>query len=381
MKTKTIFKFIASLAVGMCLGLLLAAVAIALFTDITMERFMHNLRTLEIGETVFAAVIGIVMFVLCMLIQIIGHEGGHLVGGLLTGYRFVSFRIFSLTLLRREGRWTLRRFSLAGTGGQCIMTPPDGPTDRLPFVIYNAGGVVFNLFTVLLAIAAAAAHPGHLSGLQLMFLIMLGLSGAFAFILNGIPMTSAGMPNDAHNIMTLWRHPESRRHFALQLRVNALAQDGMRLRDMPDEWFEDDLTTPPCNLLHTVTRTIIASRLLDEGHTEEAHDVLTAINTDGDKMPRLITCELRSELIYTSLALGRVEDAARMLTPTLRQYIERSAAFMSSKQRVLCAMALRMDNDRGKAEDILHRVESQRGKYVIEGEVTMDIDLMHKLLA
>lgn len=380
MKIKSVFKFIGGMIAGMAIGLLMAWILIMIFTDKPMAQIGENFLSTDFVEMAYAGVLSIVLFALCMVIQIIGHEGGHLVGGLLTGYRFVSFRIFSLTLLRRDGRWTVRRFSLAGTGGQCLLSPPDMLAERIPFVIYNAGGVAFNLITILLAAVAAWAHPGNLSEVQFLFLLMLALSGLFTFILNGIPITAAGMPNDAHNIMTLWRHPETRRHFILQLRVNALAQDGTRLKDMPDEWFEDDLSIPPLSIHHTVSRLLIASRLLDSGQTDEAHAVLSALNADADHLPMLVANEIRTELTYTSLALGYMEDATRLLTPTLRRYIRQTAKVMSSKQRLLCAMALRMDGDGEKAAEILRKVENQRDKYVIRGEVEMDIDLMHRIL-
>ena len=62
----------------------------------------------------------------CMILQIIIHESGHLLFGLLTGYRFVSFRVFSFMILKEGGQLRLRHLNLAGTGGQCLMDAPDG---------------------------------------------------------------------------------------------------------------------------------------------------------------------------------------------------------------------------------------------------------------
>ena len=62
--------------------------------------------------------------------QIILHEGGHLLCGLLTGYQFVSFRIGSWMWQKENGRIRLRRFSLAGTGGQCLLAPPEWKASR-----------------------------------------------------------------------------------------------------------------------------------------------------------------------------------------------------------------------------------------------------------
>ena len=56
---------------------------------------------------------------LAAYLQIVLHEAGHLVCGLMSGYRFVSFRVGSITLFKDgDGKLRFKRFKLAGTGGQ-----------------------------------------------------------------------------------------------------------------------------------------------------------------------------------------------------------------------------------------------------------------------
>ena len=50
------------------------------------------------------------IFIIGYLFHIIIHEGGHLIFGLLSGYSFVSFRVGSLTLIREDGKFKLKRF-------------------------------------------------------------------------------------------------------------------------------------------------------------------------------------------------------------------------------------------------------------------------------
>ena len=81
-----------------------------------------------------------------------GHEHG-----LATGYRFVSFRIGSWMLQREHGKLRVRKFTLAGTGGQCLLAPPltDG---KMPCVLYNLGGPLANLITALLCVLGMPFH-------------------------------------------------------------------------------------------------------------------------------------------------------------------------------------------------------------------------------
>lgn len=96
-----------------------------------------------------AAGFGILIFVLSIAILIPLHEAGHLVCGLLSGYKFVSFRIFNLTFIKSDGKIKIKRYSIAGTGGQCLLTPPDLPIERIPTGWYNFGGVLFNIIAVI----------------------------------------------------------------------------------------------------------------------------------------------------------------------------------------------------------------------------------------
>ena len=78
-------------------------------------------------------------------LHVLLHEAGHLLCGRLCGYTLTSFRIGKWMLVRREGRWTISRFHIPGTGGQCLMCPPEG--DDSPIVLYNLGGGLLNLVT------------------------------------------------------------------------------------------------------------------------------------------------------------------------------------------------------------------------------------------
>ena len=75
-----------------------------------------------------------------VLVQIVLHDGGHLAAGLATGYGFVSFRIGSVMLLKKDGRLQFCRYQLAGTGASaCWPRPPGGRRASLPCCTIWAG--------------------------------------------------------------------------------------------------------------------------------------------------------------------------------------------------------------------------------------------------
>ena len=86
---------------------------------------------------------GIIAFVL----HIIVHEAGHLFFGLLSGYKFISFRVFDFKIMKDEnGKFKIRYERLAGTGGQCLMRAPEYIEGKFKYKLYLLGGVMFNLF-------------------------------------------------------------------------------------------------------------------------------------------------------------------------------------------------------------------------------------------
>lgn len=87
-----------------------------------------------------------------ILIQLIIHEAGHLIFGLMTGYRFSSFRIANLMWVKLDGRIQCRKLHIAGTGGQCLMIPPDLKDGKMPVMLYNFGGAIINLATAVLCV-------------------------------------------------------------------------------------------------------------------------------------------------------------------------------------------------------------------------------------
>lgn len=120
-----ILRFVGVFAASVAVGLMAGAGIAVVFTDTTFADFFRKLFQMSLWEVVGVPVFSIVAAVVAYFICVIVHEAGHLVCGLLTGYGFVSFRIFSFTFIREAGRLRVKRFAIAGTGGQCLLSPPE----------------------------------------------------------------------------------------------------------------------------------------------------------------------------------------------------------------------------------------------------------------
>ena len=149
---KAILKLIGYLFIGACVGLIFVIPIIAIIDGISLTSAARGVFSKFSLSDVTFIIWMLIAVVIAFFLNIVIHEGGHLVAGLMTGYRFVSFRFLNWTLIRQGGRLHWRNFELAGTGGQCLMAPPDKPLEQIDTRWYNAGGVLANIIVVLLSL-------------------------------------------------------------------------------------------------------------------------------------------------------------------------------------------------------------------------------------
>lgn len=374
---KNALKLLVTFLVGCLIGIVLVCAGIALFTDVPLGEFARKAGEIEVLEMVGIFAGSIVCTLVAFVLQIVLHEGGHLLFGLLSGYRFVSFRIFNWTLIRREGKFRLKRFGIAGTGGQCLMLPPDKPLEEIPVALYHWGGVIANLSVALLAFGVwlAVEEP---SPLLAQFLVMMCFAGVLLGLLNGIPF-KRGITNDAANVRLMRKFPKSKQAMMVQLRVNACAQEGIRIKDMPEEWFDWEGDIDYGEPMQLNVRLMQVGRLMDLGQMEEAYAALEEMARHKEEMIGLLAKEVVCELIYLDLVTGHNRWADTLYTKEIELYVRQYSTLMSSKQRLLCAWALYKEQDREKARGIYENLLQKQAQYLLQGEVKMDLALVEAL--
>ena len=375
---KTIIKLIVGLMAGIAAGFVIAAVLILLFTDTTLVEYFDNLRSADAAKAALAALAGVGAFAVSLAILIPAHEAGHLVCGLWSGYGFVSFRIFNLTFIKEDGHVRVKRFSVAGTGGQCLLTPPDLPLDKIPTMWYNAGGVLANIALLLLALPLlwVDMHPYLFESI-----VIFCITDIFLILINGVPMKLGGIGNDAYNMIYLRKNNRSKRGLVVQLRTNALLQGGMRPKDMPDEWFEWETDVDYSNPLEVAVPLMYASRLIDEMRWEEAYLKFDYLYGRKESIIGLYVNEIACELAFCAMMTGRIERASTLLDVKIRKYVDTYANVMSSKMRVACGIALFLDDDMEKARRIYESLSDTKENYLLQGEVNSDIAIIRWMLA
>lgn len=324
------------------------------------------------GGMLFYA-IGMLMYFVTVYLQIIIHECGHMVFGLMTGYKFRSIRFGSLMLINIEGKLRFKRYSLAGTGGQCLMSPPELVDGRMPYALYNLGGSFLNLiFAAIFLILGLTVNIPYLT----LFFLMNAIWGLSTALQNGIPL-ELQVPNDGMNTVALTKSRAAQRGFWLSMKTVETLSDNKRLGSMPEEWFEvyegEDLTQPLASHI-TVAK---CDRLLDLHRFTEAKSGLIALLDSNDLalndvtrtvlIDNLICCEAFTD--------NRRETYEKYLTPTY-QKLEKALANNIGVIRTTYVRALLIDPDAEKAGNALAAFDKLKRTYPYPSDYELESELI-----
>lgn len=350
-------------------------ILIGIFCGIIMALYIDksSADTTAFQEIISFAVLFISLYA-ALLFHIIIHEAGHLVFGLMTGYKFSSFRIASFMWLKESGKIKLKRVSIAGTAGQCLMAPPDMKAGRLPIVLYNLGGSFFNLITgiLFLSLFLFITDIPLLSPILLIFAII----GFMTAMINGIPMRMGTVDNDGYNAFSLSKNKEAVEAFWMQLKVVEQTSKGIRLKDMPAEWFDIPTDDSMKNSM-VATRCVFAcNRLMDEEKFEEADALMAHLLEIESGIVGLHHDLLICDRIYVELIRENRSDIIEgMLTKEQKQFMKAMKRF-PSVLRTQYALALLWEKDVSRAETIKHDFEKAVKSYPYPHEIEAERDLM-----
>ena len=250
--------------------------------------------------------------ILGLWVQILLHEGGHLVCGLAAGYGFVSFRVGSLMLMRRAGRLRLVRYRLPGTGGQCLLSPPPWREDGFPAMLYNLGGPAANLLASALCGAAAwlcrQAAPAAAA-----VRVGVAMMGLYLGLANGIPLKIGGMPNDGYNALCLRGDLAARRAIWAQRAINPAPMEGTPLRGLPAVWFALPGDAAPDDPLKGAVWVFRYSRLVDQGRYAEAAALRDELLKQGGRLAAVHRYALQADRAFFQLLEGETAPALEAL--------------------------------------------------------------------
>ncbi|MDR0272146.1 MAG: hypothetical protein LBI27_02360 [Clostridiales bacterium] len=345
---KKILKFLLQFLIGAAIG-----IAIVILIGVDAEK--------DSSVRFFVFLIGLALTFFGFILHLILHETGHLIGGLLSGYKFVSFRVFNIMIIKDNEKLKIKKYNLPGTGGQCLM---ESPENENVFALYYLGGSLMNLFISVIFFALFSHN--------LWIMLILVVPGIFG-IINILPLKMEGIATDGYVFNSLRKNKKSRRANWIVLKAYARISAGERMKELPAEWFEFsddcDFNDPVAGNLATMG----LARLIDLHNFDEAKILAEEILGKGEKLIELLKNETRCELLF--LKILNEEEIENLYTPELKKYMGTTKTHLS-RHRLMYAYEKLVSRDNEKAAEALAAFEKTCPNYPIVSEIENERELI-----
>ncbi len=323
---------------------------------------------------IFDMIIAVLIIIFSMFIQIIIHELGHLIFGLISGYKFNSFRIGSLVVIKQNNKIKLKYSKVTGLSGQCLLEPPKMDYEKVPFGLYNFGGVILNIITSIAFLITFL----YIKDINYLSSIVIGgsIMGCLFAILNGVPLNNGNICNDGYNFIESRRSKFAKRSLIIQLNIaNELSRD-VRIKDMPEEWFIKPNEQEMQNVLSSTIAGYIANRLFDKHEFIKTKEYIYKLLEEDNKMLDIIKMQIKADLIYCELITGaEKEDIDKLFDKKQKEFMKMLKSNISII-RTMYAYELLYNNDKEKAEKQLVLFEKMSKNHPYKIEVVSEKELI-----
>ncbi len=298
----------------------------------SFDIFPLDLLMMYMG-TIPASIVFVLIVFVSVIVSIIIHEAGHLLFGILSGYSFCSFRIFSLMIVKTDAGMKFKKLSVPGTSGQCLLVPPECKDRKMPTIAYNLGGFILGFASAVIFGLLAFLLCNYV--LIYMLLVALCVANITISLTNGIPMRVGLIDNDGKNAVSLIKNSKAAHALKIQLLVNAENSRGVSLSDMPDEWFVMPNDTELVDSLMHSQAYICFSRHFEKGEYDEAKEIAERLLA-LDNLLGLHRATLGVSLAYINTIKGEYAEVERFFK---KEYYKNSSLYLMDLSSSRCRYA------------------------------------------
>ena len=194
--------------------------------------------------------------------------------------------------------------------------------------------------------------------------------------MNGIPLRLGNIDNDGRNALSLGHDPAALRAFWVQMKVAEAQARGLRLREMPEDWFSMPGDEALQNAMTAAQGVLVCNRLVDEGRLAEADRAIAHLLAGSRGLPGLYRGLLVCDRVTAEL-LGEARPAvlADFLTQGQVKFMGQMKRF-PSVLRTRYLHALLAERDPAKAAAIRARFETVAGTYPYPADIASERELM-----
>jgi len=316
-----------------------------------------------------------VSILLLFILQVVLHELGHLLFGLLTGYRMLSFRIFSYAIIKQSGKWTTRKYKCPGSAGQCILLPPD--KIKQPFVLNVLGGVIFNAFTAAVAVFFALSSI-PISFLARIIILIFAFYGFGFSLINGIPLNNLNVINDGAVLRDLRKDSLVVKCYYAQIKLAGYLMKGITYKDIPSEMLFLPAKANLTNSLIGYQKIIESYYYMDCGEWDKARNALYAFSSSM-KYCSMIKETVLLETMFLNVMTEQKPIKKVELSNKLKNLLKaRTHDF--NVYRLWLAYEVSQNFEKINKERIHKELDRMQKDYLYKGEALFCTSLINELL-
>lgn len=359
---KKLWNFI-NITIGMVYGI---------FLGIILAKIIINNDTLTAEKKLLFGSLLLLMILLCNYLCTIIHELGHLIFGLISGFRFISFRVGSTIFVKDYDSKKIKRkkFFMAGTGGQCILDTPEDESKK-PFVLYNLGGILLNLIFAIINIVIYIFTKQFV--ISYFFLFMM-LHNVLILILNGLPMRSKYIDNDGYNTLQISKSELAKEAFYAQLKITKATTNNTRLKDMNESYFLFDRDLEENNSMVSTIKLFRVERLIDEHRFFEAIDELKELLNDNF-LAGIYMNTVRLNLMYCYLVTNNIDEAKKYIDKNFSNLLK-AKTISPNILRYKYTYYLLLEKNTEKALLERNKISQIKDKYPYKADLESELELM-----
>ena len=187
--------------------------------------------------------------VISFIVAILLHETGHLIFGLMSHYKFISFQFlcFKSTKIGKKSKISVEK---GITLGQCLMGVEPADRGKVRYKLYMSGGVIMNILLFVLSVAGLILIYVFKGDLNAHLLACAFING-YLIPINYIPLNNQGIYNDGLNLKLMSKY-ESVRHLIINtLSLQYLVVNNVCINDIPEELLNNDGFEVDKKIVHT----------------------------------------------------------------------------------------------------------------------------------
>ena len=207
----------------------------------------------------------------------------------------------------------------------------------------------------------------------LLMQVPVGIISAF---MNGMPIPVAAIQNDGKNLLCIRRDAVARRAFWVQMSIGAELARGVRIKDMPEDWFapmpEENMDNPIVSAIAVMN----TSRLMDMLDFSAAEKEIRRLLARETGIISLYRMTMSCDGALCELIAGRPAILTDAVSTKENQQLMKAMKTHPAILRTRYALALLKDRDAAKAEKLLADFDAAAKKHPHPQEIVGERELI-----